>query len=425
MSPRQERQDNNPARGTRDLLPGTVARREAVTAQLAASYANFGYRRIETPCIEHISRLTWGEGGDNEKLIYRILRRGVDPVLEARTELSELVDLGLRYDLTVPLTRFYANNSGTLASPFRSMQIGPVWRGERPAKGRFRQFTQCDIDVLGEPSVLAECELLEATLTALAAIGVEPVHVRVNDRRLLTALAAAAGASSGSTAEFLVTLDKLENIGWEGVRAELAARGFDRSVGEQCEWLVTLLQSAGSATEVLAGAADRLADLDDGVLEGLRETTGTLGLLIEAGGGFTFAIDPTVVRGMGYYTGQIFEIAHAGSPGSIAGGGRYDGLVGRSLGREVPACGLSIGFDRVVDMARFVAPDLGVAVLYGDQPLDLVLSVARQLRSGDRAAGLVAKHGQMRRQLDELKAEGYSSFVVVDGQGVSNERPLG
>jgi histidyl-tRNA synthetase len=423
------RQDSNPARGTRDLFPDAVARREATTAELAATYGRFGYRRIETPSIEDISRLSWGEGGDNEKLIYRILRRGLDPVVKTDTELSELVDLGLRYDLTVPLSRFYANNAGTLPTPFRAMQIGSVWRGERPAQGRYRQFTQCDIDILGEPSVLAECELLEATLAALDAIGISPVRVRLNDRRLLAAIAAAAGVAAEARRDFFVTLDKLDRIGWAGVAAELAGRGYDAGVGEKSQWLLTTLQSAESATDLLDRAADRLPDIEEGVLAGLHSTTTALEALIQARGGpssagFNWALDPTVVRGMGYYTGQIFEFEHPASAGSIAGGGRYDGLIGRSLGREVPACGLSIGFDRVVDMARFSAPDLGVAVLHGDEPLERVLSVARAVRSGGRSAGLVVRRGQMKRQLDTLKSEGYSSFIIIEGDSVSGERQL-
>jgi histidyl-tRNA synthetase len=186
-----------------------------VIAELAKSYGRFGFRRIETPCVEDINRLSWGEGGDNEKLIYRILRRGLDPVVAQGTELNELTDLGLRYDLTVPLTRFYASNAGKLASPFKAMQIGPVWRAERPQKGRYRQFTQCDIDTIDEPSVLAECELLEATLAALVAIGIDGVTVRVNDRRLLAAIAAEAGVPGEGLGGFFVTLDKLDKIGWE------------------------------------------------------------------------------------------------------------------------------------------------------------------------------------------------------------------
>jgi histidyl-tRNA synthetase len=419
--------DNGPPRGTRDLTPEAVARRETVIAELARSYGRFGFRRIETPCIEDIHRLSWGEGGDNEKLIYRILRRGLDTAVPAATPLSDLVDLGLRYDLTVPLTRFYANNAGKLPVPFRAMQIGPVWRAERPQKGRYRQFTQCDIDTIGEPSVLAEAELLEGTLAALAAIGIEGVTVRVNDRRLLAAVASEAGVGDEVLRSFFVTLDKLDKIGWEGVKAELAERGYPEVVGGRCEEIVGLLASAESPAEALSRAADLLPSMPPGVLSDLRTTFSTLERLEEAAppGTVGSRLDATIVRGMGYYTGQIFEFAHPDYPSSIAGGGRYDDLIGRSLGKPVPACGISIGFDRVVEMARFTPPDLGVAVLYSDDQTAVdVLGAARRLRSAGRAAALVVRRGQMRLQLEALKEGGYSSFVVVEGGSTSEERPL-
>ena len=428
--------DTGPPRGTRDLFPDAVAKREAVISRLADSYARFGFRRIETPALEDISRLSWGEGGDNEKLIYRVMRRGLDPVLADGTNVSGLADLGLRYDLTVPLTRFYANNQGRLPSPFRAMQIGPVWRAERPQKGRYRQFTQCDIDTIGEPSVIAEAELLEGTLAALAAIGVAPVRVRLNDRRLLAAIATEAGVPAEATGTFLVVLDKLDKIGWEGVKAELAGRGFGAQVGERCEGTVGLLSAGGDPSSILERAADLLPGLERDVIDGLATTTESLGRLRQdavkaAENGttqesFSWAVDPTIVRGMGYYTGQIFEVEHPEVNGSVAGGGRYDGLVGRSLGKEVPACGISIGFDRVVDLAVVPPPDLGVALLYARDsvPAPDVLAAARRLRSGSRAVALVPRRGQMRVQLDALKEDGYSSFVLMENGSPGEERPL-
>ncbi|MGC9960278.1 MAG: ATP phosphoribosyltransferase regulatory subunit [Acidimicrobiales bacterium] len=418
--------DNGPPRGTRDVLPDSVARREAVIAELALSYGRFGFRRIDTPSIEDINRLSWGEGGDNEKLIYRILRRGLDPVLDAGTPLADLVDLGLRYDLTVPLTRFYAGNAGKLPSPFRAMQIGSVWRAERPQKGRYRQFTQCDIDTIGEPSVLAECELLEGTLAALDAIGIDQVTVRVNDRRLLASIAGESGVADEALRSFFVTLDKLDKIGWEGVKAELAERGYPEIVAGRCEEVVGLLAGAESPDEALDRAGDLLPKLPEAVLSDLSTTFGALQRIEEASpGAVDSRLDATIVRGMGYYTGQIFEFAHPDAPSSIAGGGRYDDLIGRSLGKATPACGISIGFDRVVEMARFSPPDLGVAVLYSDdQAVAHVLEVARGLRSSGGSAALVVRRGQMRLQLESLKTDGYTSFVVVEDDSVSEARPL-
>ncbi|HET9139202.1 ATP phosphoribosyltransferase regulatory subunit, partial [Actinophytocola sp.] len=219
--------DLSPARGTRDLLPATVAVRDHVLATITEVYRRYGYQRIETPALENIERLQGGQGGENEKLIYRVLRRGLDERLAADTPVTDLVDLGLRYDLTVPLSRFYGNNRATLPDPFRSFQVGPVWRAERPQKGRYRQFYQCDIDVLGEPSVLAEVELIEATTEALAATGLSGTTVRVSDRRFLSALAAQVGLPEPAWDGLFITLDKLDKNAWDGVRAELAGRGME------------------------------------------------------------------------------------------------------------------------------------------------------------------------------------------------------
>lgn len=399
--------------------------------QLVDTYERFGFRRIETPALENIARLTSGDGGENEKLIYKVLRRGLPPVIEAGTAADELVDLGLRFDLTVPLTRFYANNQGQLPSPFRAMQIGPVWRAERPQKGRYRQFTQCDIDTIGESSVLAEAELLEATVSALAAAGIGPVKVHVNDRRLLTAIALACGVPADGTASYLVTLDKLDKIGWQSVSQELTNKGFEASVGSETERIIALLGSADSPAEMARRASDSVpgvaGPLDD-VLDDLQMTAAALEALQaspDGPGEFAYALDPTIVRGLGYYTGQIFEVRHEAASGSVAGGGRYDGLVGHSLGREVPACGISIGFERIVDLVQPTAPNLGTAVVYErDTEETLVLATARRLRAAGRQTTLVPRRSRMHAQLDELAAEGFERFVLVGPKGAAEERAL-
>src|SRR6266851_8572857 len=252
--------DNSPARGMRDLLPADVAVRDHVLESISAMYRQYGYQRIETPALENIERLQSGEGADNEKLIFQVLRRGLPAELAAGVCLRDLVDLGLRYDLTVPLTRFYGHNHASLPMPFRSLQVGPVWRAERPQKGRYRQFYQCDIDMIGEPSVLAEAELIEATSEALAAIGLTGTTIRLSDRRFLAALAADCGVPKESWDAFFVTLDKLDKIGWDGVRAELAELGFSASrvsaVVEKIQGLVDV--PAGKLADALAGSVPGL-----------------------------------------------------------------------------------------------------------------------------------------------------------------------
>lgn len=306
--------DLTPARGTRDLLPSAVAVRDHVLARITEVYRRYGYQRIETPALENIERLQGGQGGENQKLIYQVLRRGLEQTVPADTQLSELVDLGLRFDLTVPLSRFYGANRATLPQPFRSFQFGPVWRAERPAKGRYRQFYQCDIDVLGEPSVLVEIELIEATSAALAAAGLDQTTVRVSDRRFLTALASHAGVPEQGWDRLFITLDKLDKIGWDGVRAELTDRvGLAPPVIDRVAETTTGLQGLDPA-KLTAQLANTLPNLGDDVLSDLSATVEGLP------GDLTWEFDPTLVRGMGYYTGQIFEITHPASGGSVAGG---------------------------------------------------------------------------------------------------------
>src|SRR6516164_8779896 len=285
--------DNSPARGMRDLLPADVAVRDHVLESISAVYRRFGYQRIETPALEHIDRLSSGEGGDNEKLIFEVLRRGLPPEVPPGTPLRELVDLGLRYDLTVPLTRFYGNNHASLPMPFRSLQMGPAWRADRPQRGRYRQFYQCDIDMIGEPSVLAEAELIEATTEALAAIGLTGTTVRVSDRRFLAALATDCGVPAEAQDAFFITLDKLDKIGWDGVQAEL---GFNRAQAAAAEEKIRGL--TGVPAEVLADALGRsVPGIPAEVVADLSATAASLEPLAKEGS-LSWQFDPTLVRGM-------------------------------------------------------------------------------------------------------------------------------
>ncbi len=410
--------DNSPARGTRDLLPATVAVRDHVLARITEVYHRYGYQRIETPAIEDIQRLTGGQGGENEKLIYKILRRGLT---EPPATLDEAVDLGLRFDLTVPLTRFYGNNQAALPLPFRSFQFGPVWRAEKPQKGRYRQFNQCDIDLIGEESVLAEAELIEATTEALAAAGIPGVTVRLSDRRFLSALAESAGIAPQAQGGFFITLDKLDKVGWDGVRKEFVSRGMAEETVEGVQQAITALQGLDQAK-----LADTLADAVPGlgaeVIADLVATTGALAGM----GELSWEFDPTLVRGMGYYTGQIFELSHPESASSVAGGGRYDKLIGRSMGKDVPACGFSIGFERIVDLLDSAPTADAVAVLHeADVQVAQVMQVARELRAAGRQVTTIKRRGKFGAQLGRLEEWGYTSFVHVKSDSTADERPLG
>lgn len=419
--------DNSPARGMRDLLPEEVATRDHVLSTITQVYRNFGYRRIETPALENITRLQGGQGGENEKLIYQVLRRGLPPRVEADTTLGDLVDLGLRFDLTVPLTRFYGHNHAHLPTPFRSLQIGPVWRAEKPQKGRYRQFYQCDIDVIGEPTVLAEAELIEATTAALTAVGLNDMTVRLSDRRFLTALAADAALPEASWDRFFIILDKLDKIGWDGVRTELDGLGLPAAAITRALDVIDRLQEV-PAGKLVDTVADTLPGLDSAVLDDLAATTAGLDRFGEHRS-LGWCFDPTLVRGMGYYTGQIFEISYAGISSSVAGGGRYDNLIGRTLGRDVPACGFSIGFERIIGLVPGTGTRSAVAVLAdADVPVTDVLAVARDLRSSDRIVEVVPRSGKLAAQLKRLEAAHFSSFVTVrlDESSIltEDERPL-
>lgn len=418
------KKDNSPARGMRDLLPDAVSVRDDLMNIITEVYRSYGYGRIETPCLEDIVRLSSNEGGENEKLVYRILKRGLDTELSAQTQVASIVDLGLRFDLTVPLTRFYANNRSQLPQPFRSLQIGSVWRAERPQKGRYRQFTQCDIDLIGEPTVLAEAELIEATLSALSRLGLQQLTVRLSDRRLLTALAEEAGIPAERSGRLFITLDKLDKVGWDGVRAELLSREFETAAVERCIQLVTDLHevAAGSGWDALRKL---LPSLSEQVVADLATTAACLDRLF-IGSDVSWLFDPTLVRGMGYYTGQIFEVAHPGSSSSIAGGGRYDKLIGKTLGQDVPACGFSLGFERIAELITTQPTSDKLAVLFEDDVnMADALETARRLRSGGREVSVLRRQGQFGKQLGRLEAERYTSYVLCRKDGVDDERQLG
>lgn len=397
-----------PVRGMRDLLPGQVRHREHVRAGLEAIYRSYGYEPIETPALEAIDRLTSGEGGENEGLIYRVLRRDLRDLSDVG-DLRDLADLGLRYDLTVPLTRYYATNSAQLADPFRSLQIGPVWRAERPQRGRYRQFIQCDIDVLGEATIGAEVELLSATCDALRATGLSGFTVRVNDRRVLEALVVGSGFPADLTRQVLITLDKLDKVGAEGVAEQLAPLGHAQAAARLMDVLADEKAGVGALAAVLRGALpDDAVEAVDTIMTAVSD---------QRLDGVDVAFDATLVRGMGYYTGPIFEVAHVGSPGSIAGGGRYDRLVAKSGGADVPACGMSIGFERLCDLLTpdEQAPGRRVVVLHDPgAPLGPLLRAARDLRADGYTVTRATRAGRPGKQLPRLAAQGHDLLWDYD-----------
>ncbi len=414
----------NPPRGMRDFLPADKARREHALGIIKSVYRAHGFDEIETPVVENYSRLHAGLGGDNEKLSFSILKRGITPDALAAAVDSQnpelLADLGLRFDLTVPLTRFYASHRAELPPVFRALQIAPVWRAERPQKGRYRQFVQADIDIIGEAGLLAEIELITATSAALAALGLEGCVIRVNDRRVLFGLLAHCGFDSVQHDRALITVDKLDKIGAAGVVEEL--RELDSVAAEKLGAVLAAVEPA------LAGEGIALRrEAIEAVLPGVAQNAGAaegMASLAELGealdgalpAGVVVRFDPTLVRGMGYYTGTIFEIAHPGSGSSVGGGGRYDGMVGRFLGQNVPAVGFSIGFERVVDLIELpehVGPDSVVLVFDREvAPADLA-SVKQQFVARGHRVRLERRQKNMKALLARVAAEGFTSFANV------------
>lgn len=397
----------------RDVLPDEVALRDWAMAQILAVYRRHGFVRIETPAVESLRLLLRSDGGENEKLIFKILKRGEK--LQAAGRPEDMADLGLRFDLTVPLVRYYAHNHPRLPQPLKAIQIGPVWRAERPQQGRYRQFTQCDIDVLGVASEVAEIELILATTEALAALGLKDLTVRLNDRRLLGAMVAHCGFDPARAGSVFIALDKLDKIGRDEVAAEL------REAGHPADAAGRLLELLGAVATPAALQALLGVRAEESVWRGLQRILDTVAG--QAVGRFRIGFDATLVRGMGYYTGPIFEIQHGDATSSIAGGGRYDRMVGKFIGRDVPATGFSIGFERVIGilMERGSSPEsdgLRVALVF-DDTMDLapVLGLARDLREQGRHVLLETRGKRLGKQLQDLEARGFRRIGVVGADG--------
>ena len=400
------------ARGMRDFPPRDKERRDHLLGIIRSTYQRHGFEEIETPALEDRETLHSGMGGDNEKLSFSVLKRGLTlEDVRSAPSVESLGDLGLRYDLTVPLARFYASHHGQLPGVFRSFHTGPVWRAERPQKGRYRQFVQCDIDILGESSVLAEEEVILATADALDRLGLEGFVFRVNDRRLLGTLLTAAGVAPADHAQALITLDKLDKIGAPGVLEELTQRlpgGFDAAV------LGAVLE--GVPTEFDPAKIAALMGNSDAALVAARALCEWAGSVADKREPHQVVFDPTLVRGMGYYTGAIVEISHPDLGISIGGGGRYDGMVGSFLGRDVPAFGVSLGFERLVEVLpedSLVHPDR-VALLYdAGAPSSHLLALKLQLVATGHTVRVVAKAKNMRPVFEQLQEAGFSRVAEV------------
>ena len=404
-----------PVTGMKDILPEEMQIRDYVVNIIKETYRSFGFTPIDTPCMEHIENLCSNQGGENEKLIFKVLKRGEKLDLANAQSEADLVDFGMRYDLTVPLCRYYANHANDLPSPFKALQIGSVWRADRPQRGRFRQFTQCDIDILGEPSNLAEIELIQATTTTLGKLGFKNFEIRINERRILKAMAAYSGFEEKDFDVVFIILDKMDKIGLDGVAEELEKSGFAKESIEKYQSLFAGVEKAEDGVQYLADTLGEYLDAD--VMTNFKDII----TAVEATKGdfFKLVFDPTLVRGMSYYTGTIFEIAMPEFGGSCGGGGRYDKMIGKFTGQDVPACGFSIGFERIIMLlleSGFKVPsqEKTAYLIEKGYPNDKLCEVMKQA-ADERAAGkqiLVTRMNKNKKfQKEKLTAEGYTDFV--------------
>ena len=409
--------------GMKDILPREMAVRQRVLSTIRKVYGGFGFTEIETPIVEHLSNLLSKQGGDNEKLIFKVEKRG-EKLKEAleKGDFENLSDSGLRYDLTLPLSRFYAENQGDLPTPFKALQIGPVFRADRPQKGRFREFWQCDIDIFGDASYLSEIDLLLAMGTVLQEIGFGekyPFYIVLNDRAILKAMQSYAGFPEEDFSDISIVLDKEDKIGREGVREELLSLSYTEEQISRYEDCLNLVK--GDKEDILKLQEKLGAHLDDEVGKNLYRI---MKMVEESGKGtIPLRFDPTLVRGMGYYTGPIFEVRSTLFSGSIGGGGRYDKMVGKFIGVDTPAVGFSIGFERIIGILlegeEEVHSEGKIAYLVdkkvSEEKLSACLTEVMEKRERGEVVLLTQMNKNKKFQKEKLSAEGYKEFVEIYG----------
>lgn len=419
-----------PVTGMKDILPKEMEIRDYVISQIKETYKTFGFSTMETPCVEHIENLSSNQGGENEKLIFKIMKRGdklTASVPKANEDANVLADSGLRYDLTLPLSRYYANNANGLPSPFKALQMGNVWRADRPQRGRYRQFMQCDIDILGEPAILAEIELITATTTLLGKIGFEKFTIRINNRKMLKAMAAYCGFDEKDYDNVFITLDKMDKIGMEGVAGELSEQGYPK---ESIQKYLNLFDRTTDGIDGVRFLKDTLGGcLEPGVAEDLETIMKSVSAIKSVD--FKIVFDPALVRGMSYYTGPIFEISMDEYGGSVGGGGRYDEMIGKFTGQDTPACGFSIGFERIVMLLLekdYQIPSKEGKTAYlveKNMPQDKMLKIlkrANEQRANGRQVNIDIMKKNKKFQKEQLEKEGYTVFEEFFVDSFENNR---
>lgn len=412
-----------PVKGTCDILPEEMRLREYILSMIKETYELYGFSQIETPVMEHIENLTGKQGGENEKLMFQILKRGEELKRAFKDEKDELADSGLRYDLTVPLARYYANNMSKLTMPFKSLQIGNVFRADKPQKGRFRQFMQCDIDILGDNTILAEIELIAATASMLTNIfkevGISEFTIHINDRRLLKAIGAYSGFREENFDEVFISLDKIDKLGLDIVKEELLLKGYPNETIIKFISIFSNWKEGISCAEFCEFIAKDFVDTQ--VIENIDAIIACLRKMINKG--VRLVYNPALVRGMAYYTGTIFEINITGYNFSIAGGGRYDEMIGKFCGQNIAACGFSIGFERIITILQDNAKCNNnrnkkcIAVLI-DKSISSgriieIFEEATALREGGNIVLVQPLNKNAKFQVENLEKDGYTDIRKV------------
>jgi len=386
-----------PAKGTQDVLPKDMALRNYILDVIKKTYAEKGFTQIQTPSVEDINLLTNSDGGENLRMLFKILKRGDKLNLENATE-NDITDLGLRFDLTLPLSRFYANNRNELSMPFKAVQIGDVWRAERPQKGRYRQFMQCDVDIIGEKSIIAEIELLMTVPEVIHRLGFKNFVLKINDRRLLKDMVASSDISEDKFSSICISLDKADKIGIEGVKKELSAKELSDI---QIESLIKRMDT-------------KLEDLDS---EAAKELNDIIKVVSKY---YPIEFDPTLVRGMGYYTGSIFEVQSNEFKGSLGGGGRYDDLLNKFQSDTIPAVGFSIGFERIVDLLKTKNIEIDtkekIALVYiNDEYLEKTVEMSKEMSDDNKIVSMFkVNKNKVGKKIKKMEEEGFTNIIVVD-----------
>lgn len=393
-------------KGTNDYLPEEVRLRDYLQTQILNTYIDAGFERIMTPAVEDIENLDKSDGGDNLNLIFKILKRGdkLTKAIESGDE-KNLCDMGLRYDLTLPLSRYYANNREQLVLPAKCIQIDKVYRAERPQKGRLREFIQCDIDIIGSSSISSEIELIHTTAKALLSLDIKDFTVKINDRRILRALLSNVGFEENQLDSVCITFDKLDKIGAEGVVGELTDKGFDADAIAKFGEIISKPLTLESVKEVCGGEAAESVETIIKSVEELSEDA------------YSINFDISLVRGQGYYTGTVFEIVSDKFKGSIAGGGRYDNLIGKFTGENIPAVGFSIGFERIFALlteAGYKIPDTKkkIALLHDKADVVKAIKAAEEMR-GEYDVVIYEKPKKLSKFLDKIQSKGYYGFCFL------------